>query len=118
MSNICCNCDCGACDELQRHVHAIIGNTFIAQAEEDPHNHFFAVVSGEAEAIPGGHVHRVSTRTDFYEEHFHLICGVSSPAIEVGDRHVHYVKAETTTEDGHQHEFRFVSLLNDPIGDE
>lgn len=89
----------------------------IAEAQDDPHNHRFAGVSGEAILIPGSHVHPIEIRTDFYEDHFHMIEGTSGPAIVVGDRHVHFVMAETSFEDGHAHQFRVAALIEDPIGD-
>ncbi len=125
MSRYCC-CGCIPCacvcpppvgEEAQRHVHEIVGSVMIAQPLEEPHNHRFAGVSGEAILIPGGHVHQVEIRTDFYEDHFHLIVGQSGPAIPVGDRHVHFVMAQTTVQDEHAHEFRVAALIEDPIGD-
>lgn len=125
MSRCCfCHCDpctCRCCSEEeageQRHVHEIVGSVMIAEPEEDPHNHRFSGVSGEAISIPGSHVHDVDFRTDFYEDHFHRIVGRSGPAIAVGDRHVHFIMAQTTVQDDHFHEFRVASLIEDPIGD-
>ncbi len=115
------NCGLGQgcqCQEEQRHVHEIVGSVMIAEANEDPHNHRFAGVSGEAILVPGGHVHPIELRTDFYEEHFHRIVGRSGLPIEVGDgRHVHFAAAETTVSDGHSHEFRVAALIEDPIGE-
>ena len=99
-------------------MHEVQGSVQIAERQEDPHNHRFASVSGEA--IPIGmsdHVHEVIFRTDFYEEHFHQFCGKTSGAIMVGDRHVHFLESVTTENDGHMHEFRLASLIEDPIGD-
>jgi hypothetical protein len=90
----------------------------IAEREEDPHNHRFATVSGQA--IPIGnndHVHEVEFRTDFYENHFHTFRGRSGGMIPVGDRHVHFAEATTSVNDGHSHEFRVAALINDPIGE-
>jgi hypothetical protein len=103
----------------QRHVHEIQGSVKIAEREEDPHNHRFATVSGEA--IPqhdGDHIHEVMFRTDFYEGHFHEFRGRTLGAVKVGDRHVHFLESVTTVNDGHRHEFRFATLIDDPIGDE
>ena len=47
------------------------GSVKIAEPQEDPHNHRFATVSGQA--IKTGcddHIHEVKFRTDFYEESF------------------------------------------------
>jgi len=105
-------------DEEQTHVHEILGSVEIAERKEDPHNHRFATVSGEVIPIGrGDHVHNVRFRTDFYEEHFHEFCGRTEGAIPVGDRHVHFLDDETTFNDGHRHDFRFATLIDDPIGD-
>jgi hypothetical protein len=109
-------CDCH--DKQQSHVHEVQGSVEIAEREEDPHNHRFATVSGEA--IPDGmnHFHKVKFRTDFYENHFHEFCGRTSLAIPVGDRHVHFLESATEVSDGHVHDFRVATLINDPIGEE
>lgn len=114
-----CECDDEEKDCEQFHVHEILGSLMIAEPEDDPHNHRFATVSGQAIPIGGGdHVHEVEFRTDFYENHFHLFKGKSGGMIPVGDgRHVHFAKAQTTVNDEHNHEFRVASLINDPIGE-
>ena len=106
------------CRDEQEHVHEIQGSVQIAEREEDPHNHRFATVSGEA--IPAGmsHFHEVQFRTDFYENHFHEFSGKTSLAIPVGDRHVHFLESVTEVSDGHFHDFRAATLINDPIGEE
>ncbi|WP_312504247.1 YmaF family protein [Lacrimispora sp.] len=111
----CCDCH----DKRQAHVHEVQGSVEIAEREEDPHNHRFATVSGEA--IPAGknHFHEVKFRTDFYENHFHEFRGKTSLAIPVGgDRHVHFLESVTEVSDGHVHDFRVATLINDPIGEE
>jgi len=104
---------------MQAHVHEFLGSTKIAEREEDPHNHRFAGVTGEAIPISGGsHIHKLETNTDFYENHFHIVRDKTGPAIPVGDgRHVHFVEGETTVNDGHRHEFIFATLIENPIGD-
>ena len=102
----------------QRHVHEIQGSVQIVEPQDDPHNHRFATVSGEAIPWDRSHFHKVTFRTDFYENHFHEFCGNTSLAIPVGDRHVHFLESVTTVNDGHQHRFRFGTLINDPIGKE
>ncbi len=107
------------CERPQRHVHEIQGSVQIAEREEDPHNHRFATVSGEA--IPMGkhdHVHDVKFRTDFYENHFHEFYGRTGGAIPVGDRHVHFLESVTTKDDGHRHDFRLSTFIDNPIGEE
>lgn len=113
-----CYNPCDDDDEEQRHVHEVQGSVQIAEPKEDPHNHRFATVSGDA--IPVGkndHVHNVKFRTDFYEEHYHEFSGKTSGAIRVGDRHVHFLESVTTVNDGHRHKFRVGTLIEDPIGD-
>ena len=68
-----------------QHVHEILGSTLIAERCDDPHNHRFATVSGEAIPYMGSHVHRVTFLTDSYDGHIHEFSGTSSPAIPVGD---------------------------------
>ena len=107
------------CKEEQRHVHELQGSVMIAEEEDDPHNHRFCTVTGEA--IPRGehdHFHEVAFRTDFFEDHFHEFCGKTGGAIPVGDRHVHCIESVTTVNDGHRHNFRAATLINDPIGEE
>jgi len=111
---------CRECEEEQQHVHEFEGSTRIAEIKEDPHNHRFAGVSGQAIRIKGGnHVHLIETRTDFYENHFHKIIKVfTDPAVWVNDRHVHFVSDTTTENDGHTHDFIFATLIENPIGEE
>ncbi len=102
----------------QSHTHEYLGSVKIAE-KEDPHNHRFAGVTGEAIPLPNGsHYHEFENKTDFYEDHFHLMCTKTGPAIPVGnDRHVHCVKGTTSLEDNHRHDFQFATLIEDPIGD-
>lgn len=106
------------CFKKQKHVHEFLGSVRIAEIEEDPHNHRFAGVTGEAIYNGKQHYHKVCTKTDFYEEHFHEIADRTGPAIDVGEgRHVHFVEGCTTVNDGHKHEFIFATLIDNPIGD-
>lgn len=108
-------CGCGS-DSDQKHVHEVLGSVVIAERKEDPHNHRFATVSGEAIRVGNDHFHEVKFRTDFYEEHFHEFKGKTSGAIPVGDgRHVHFLKDCTTRNDNHKHEFRVATLIENPI---
>ncbi len=107
------------CPRTQRHTHEFLGSVKLAELEEEPHNHRFACITGEAFPLPGGnHFHRVETRTDFYEDHFHILNDNTGPAISVGDgRHVHFISGQTAINDGHRHEFIFATLIENPIGD-
>lgn len=105
------------CEE-QRHVHEIQGSVKIAEPEEEPHNHRFCTVSGEAMAWgTNDHVHDVVFRTDFFEDHFHEFKGRTCGAIKVGDRHVHFLESVTSINDEHRHKFEFATLIDNPIGD-
>lgn len=102
----------------QRHVHEVQGSVKIPAPPEEPHNHRFATVTGEALPCgPNNHFHEIKFRSDFYENHFHEFCGRTSPAIQVGDRHVHFLESITTENDDHVHEFRLGTFIDDPIGD-
>jgi|GEM_PF-196418 len=102
----------------QLHVHEVQGSVMIAEPLDDPHNHRFATVTGEAIPVSRcDHVHDVFFRTDFYENHFHEFCGRTGGAIWVGDRHVHFLESFTTINDGHRHEFRFATFIDNPIED-
>ena len=57
--------------DKQFHDHEFLGSTRLAElGSEDAHNHRFAGVSGPAIPVKGGHVHKVKSRTDFFD-HFH-----------------------------------------------
>lgn len=103
----------------QKHVHEFVGSVRLAELNtNDVHNHRFAGVSGEAIPCKGSHVHRIVTRTDFFNNHFHVIDIITGPAIPVGNgRHVHFVFALTQESDGHQHMFRVATLIENPIGE-
>ena len=106
------------CIKEQRHVHEFLGSVKVAEIFEDPHNHRFAGITGEAIFCGDQHFHKICTNTDFYEDHFHSIADKTGPAIDVGDgRHVHFVDGDTTIVDGHNHEFIFATLIENPIGD-
>lgn len=85
------------------------------------HNHWFAGVTDQVIQVPGGHIHKSHTKTDFYEDHFHPICVKTRLQVMVGKgddaRHVHFVDADTQIVDGHLHEFIAATLIDNPIGD-
>lgn len=119
----------GCPPEEQTHVHEFLGSTKLAEEEEERHNHRFAGISGEAVMIPGGHVHKIMTRTDFFD-HFHMICKFTGPAIpvdedidddkhcskdEIAEHHVHYLETFTTVNDNHRHLLEFATLIDSPL---
>lgn len=102
----------------QTHVHEFEGSVEIAEQNTDPHNHRFAGVSSEVISVDDSHVHEIVTNTDFYEDHHHEVGIRTGLPIDVGDgRHVHFATGSTTMDDGHFHNFRFATLIQDPIGD-
>lgn len=105
-------------NDEQRHVHELLGSVELPAPPEEPHNHRFATVTGEAILVGGGdHIHEVRFRTDFYEDHFHEFCGRTLGMVPVGDRHVHFLSSQTNVVDEHFHDFRAATMINDPIGD-
>jgi len=101
--------------EEQKHVHELQGSVKIAEPE-DPHNHRFCTVTGEA--IPcddHDHIHEVMFRTDTFDEHYHEFRGRTGPCIKVGDRHVHFIESVTSMNDGHRHNFEAATLIENPI---
>ena len=124
----CPNCHCRHCccdkeckDDMQTHVHEVVGSVRLAEIEEDPHNLRFAGVTDQVIPVPGGHIHKLQTKTDFYEEHFHPICVKTGLPVRVGEgedaRHVHFIDSNTNLEDGHFHEFIVATQIENPIGD-
>lgn len=111
---------CYNCGE-QTHVHEVLGSVRLAELREDPHNHRFAGITEQVTYVPGGHIHKLFTKTDFYEDHFHPICVKTGLQIPVGcgedRRHVHFIDSTTECEDGHLHEFIAATLIDNPIGD-
>ena len=105
--------------EFHKHDHEFLGSTKLAELKEDPHNHRFAGVSGPEIKVPGGHVHEIIAKTDFYEDHFHVFKATSGLQKCVGDgRHVHFVEATTNEVDCHTHCIIFATLIENPIGEE
>lgn len=107
------------CESEQKHVHEYVGSVKLAELNsDDVHNHRFAGVTGEAVPCKGSHIHKILTRTDFFNDHFHIIDVFTGPAIPVGNgRHVHFVYACTKERDGHKHMFRIATLIENPIGE-
>jgi hypothetical protein len=97
-------------DRKQEHTHEILGSTMIAGSQ--PHNHRFAEVSSEAIPVTGGHVHEISTNTDFDVNHYHQIKLRTGLPILVGNnRHIHPLIGTTSNEMGHNHNFQTTSLM-------
>jgi len=107
------------CGNEAHHVHEFLGSTRLAELNsDDVHNHRFAGVTGEPIQRNKSHVHRIITKTDFFD-HYHEIEVCTGPAISVGDgRHVHFVYAMTECKDGHKHSFIVATLIEAPIFEE
>lgn len=105
----------------QEHVHEVTGSVRLAELGEDAHNHRFEGTTGEPIRVPGGHIHKLQTRTDFYEDHYHPIYVKTCIDVKVGEgrdaRHVHFIDSRTEEVDGHVHKFIDVTLIENPIGD-
>lgn len=120
--SLCCcrNGSTRACDP-QTHVHEVVGSVRLAELTEEPHNHRFAGMTSEVILVNGSHIHRLTTKTDFYEDHYHLICVETGTAVTVGEgddaRHVHFIDANTEIQDEHFHQFIATTLIQNPIGE-
>jgi hypothetical protein len=100
----------------QTHVHEIEGSTFIAEQEDEPHNHRFAGVTSEVIPYGDSHVHEILIPTDFFTDHHHEVGVRTGPAIIVGShKHIHFVYGKTTVEDEHFHKYVFVTQIQDPL---
>jgi hypothetical protein len=105
----------------QTHVHEVLGSVRLAGPRERIHDHRFAGVTEEVILVPGGHIHRFFTKTDFTKGHFHPICVETGLQVPVGTgkdrRHVHFIHARTECEAGHLHDFIAATLIENPVGD-
>ena len=100
----------------QTHVHEFEGSTFIAEKEDEPHNHRFAGVTSEVIPYGDSHVHALLTNTDFFTDHHHEVGLRTGPAILVAPcKHVHFVHGKTTVNDEHFHKFTFATQIEDPL---
>lgn len=104
------------CPEEQKHVHEVQGS--VKTAGEEPHEHRFCTVTGEAMPYGKDHVHDVWFRTDFHDDHYHEFKGRTGCAIPVDEnRHVHYIESVTSVDDGHRHRFECATLIENPTGE-
>lgn len=114
----------------QTHVHEFVGSTKLAEFDEDVHNHRIAGVTGEVIKVHGNHIHKVWTRTDFFD-HFHYIEHFTGPAVYVDQEndvkaqssesdmcdepHVHFASGFTSRNDGHDHAYQLATLIDSPL---
>jgi hypothetical protein len=110
---------------IQTHVHEFTGSTMNGAPVGRPdllHSHRFAGVSGEAIKSGASHVHRLTTRTDFFTSHFHTIEVMTGPAIPIFDEnnvqigHTHGFTGATSVNAAHSHVFKVATLIEDPTG--
>lgn len=101
---------------VRPHNHEFSTSTDYARDDENRiHNHRVAGVTGPA--IPRGntHVHKVKANTDTFIDHHHEICDYTEGAIYLpSGKHFHIVKGKTSCNDGHDHEYYFITSLEDP----
>lgn len=109
--------------DVHQHVHEFDGSVMLPdEPQEEPHNHRTAGVSNSAKCTPD-HVHKLKTRTDFYEDHWHPIKVTTGGPIPVFDQHcvqighVHGVTGETEVVDDHDHPFKMEVKIENPIGE-
>ncbi len=100
-----------------QHVHEYEGSVMV-NCKGEPHTHRFAGVTGEAIPTCDSHVHKLHEMTDTYECHQHILCETTGPAVWVScDRHVHFVEGCTSFDACHKHDFKFSTLIENPIGE-
>jgi len=103
-------------ERSQTHVHEFEGSTFIAEQDEEPHNHRFVGVTSEVIPYGDSHVHEILVPTDFFADHHHEVGVRTCPVITVGShKHVHFVYGKTTVEDRHFHKYVFATQIQDPL---
>lgn len=116
------NCDSVA---VQRHVHEFLGSVMIGfppEQSELAHTHRFAGVTGPEISTENSHVHVFSVNSDFFFNHYHQIEGTTGPAIPVRNQngkiigHVHGFSGTSSCIFFHDHDFRFSTLIQNPIG--
>jgi len=109
----------------QTHVHEFLGSTFLdspPKRQDLLHAHRFAGVTGEAIPTAKSHIHLLETKTDFFETHFHTMEVKTGEAIPVFDQdrkmigHVHAFTGRTSFDAQHNHEFKGVTLIENPSG--
>lgn len=98
--------------QYKNHVHEVQG---YLKVDEDGHYHRFSFVTGEAVFNEKGeHYHDIIFKTDNAQGHFHEFKGRTLGILPAGDRHVHYLEGSTTEKNAHSHNFRLITLLDNP----
>ena len=101
---------------VRNHDHEFLSSTDYERDEaRQCHNHRIAGVTGPPIICGRSHVHKVEEFTDTFNDHFHKVCVITGPALALpGGKHIHLIKGETTNNDGHDHDYYFVTLIQDP----
>jgi hypothetical protein len=115
-NEINCNSEGTAGLRVRNHNHEFLSSTdFERDDAREFHNHRIAGVTGPAIAAGSSHVHKIDVLTDTFHNHFHRICDTTGPALYLPNgKHVHLIKGETTNNDDHDHDYYFVTLIEDP----
>lgn len=111
------NNDCDSSNTaIRNHNHEFSAVTAYERDDEGVrHNHSIKGVTGRAIRYGRTHVHKVEEFVTSTRDHFQAICDTTGPAIYFSDgKHIHLIKGKTTREDGHQHDYYFVTQVEDP----
>lgn len=80
------------------------------------HSHRIAGVSGPPIKSGKSHVHRVEVFVDTFGNHYHEISDTTGPALYLNSgKHIHLLEGATSYDDGHEHDYYFITLIEDPI---
>lgn len=121
------NTNCDNCNEVevQSHVHEFLGSVILGNPQNRQnltHNHRFSGVTGPEIPSRTSHIHIISTKTDFFFNHFHEIELETGPAIIIRDEnsnpigHIHVIVGTSSCVFFHDHDFRGTTLIQNPIG--
>ena len=100
---------------IENHNHEFLSSTDYEEDEGVLHNHRIAGVTGPPIICGRSHVHKVEVFTDTFHDHFHKVCAITGPALALPcGKHIHLIQGETTNNDGHDHDYYFVTLIQDP----
>lgn len=115
-NDINCNSQGTGGFSVRNHNHEFLSSTdFERDDAREFHNHRIAGVTGPAIVSGKSHVHKLDVLTDTFHDHFHKICDTTGPALYLQNgKHVHLIKGETTNNNDHDHDYYFVTLIEDP----
>lgn len=103
---------------LINHNHEFVSSTnYERDTDGERHNHDInGVTSGPILTDNGrNHIHKIDVLTDTFDDHFHKVCRYTSKAIYIpGGKHFHVVRGQTTRNDNHDHDYYFITAIQDP----